>query len=99
MIWPLLLVADTATDPTATITTAFVQLGAVGALALILLWFSLGAYKDVKAQREQERARAERAEAELRVLNADLTNKYVPVLTDAVRILGDVTALMRERKQ
>lgn len=86
-------------DPTSSITTAFIQLGAVGGLALILLWFSLGAYKDLKMQREQERQRADRAETELRALNADLTNKYVPVLTDAVRILGEVTGLMRDRER
>lgn len=77
---------------------AWLNFGAMGLLAFVLflgyralLSFAQGAY-------QRERDRADRLAEELRVLNTELRDRYVPTMTEAVRVLGDVTALMRERR-
>jgi hypothetical protein len=88
--------------PSPGLDATLLQYGAIGAIALGGMWFGLGAYR-----REVRRSDALAAElsklrddhaAELRALNAEIRDKQVPVLSEAVRVLGDVTVLMRERR-
>lgn len=82
--------------------TTLMQYGAVGAFAAGGVWFVLGAYRlEVRRgdalTKELSTLRDAHA-AELRALNAEIRDKQVPVLSEAVRVLGDVTVLMRERR-
>lgn len=72
--------------------TPFLQLGAVGALALLLLTFARGAY-----QREAKRSDA--LEEELRRLHTDLRERFVPLMTEVTRVLAEAHSLLRERNR
>lgn len=96
--WVVLLAAADSSPPDQA-TSAFINLGAIGALALMLLWFSLGAYKDLKLQRDQERQRAERAEAALEALNREVRDQAVPVLVRVAEILARVADDQRRERR
>lgn len=74
------------------VVSVFLQYGALGALALVLLLFARGAYK-------RETERADRAEARLDELHRDMRDKVVPVLTEATRSMADVAVMLRERER
>lgn len=62
--------------------STFLQLGAIGALALFLLWFSYKVYgREVK--------RADTAEADLKALQEKVISLYVPAVTEASRVVGE----------
>lgn len=69
----------------------FLQFGAIGALALLLLAFARGAY-----QRETKRSDA--LEEELRRINTELRDRMVPLLTEVARVLADAHTLLRDRR-
>lgn len=69
----------------------FLQLGAIGALALLLLAFARGAYL-------REAKRSDALEEELRRINTELRDRMVPLLTEVARVLGDAHTLLRERR-
>lgn len=75
------------------VTDTFLQLGAIGALALLLLWFAFRVYN-------REIKRCDELEAELRAVQKDVIDKYVPALTEASRIVADAfVELRRERER
>jgi hypothetical protein len=82
-------VADS--DPLSGAASVILQYGALGALTVTLLYIHLSSYR-------REARRADALEAELRRLNADLRDRLVPTMTEVVRVLGDVAALMRDRR-
>jgi len=92
-----LLAADNTTPDSPT--TAIINLGAIGGLAVLLLWFSLGAYRDLKTQRDQERQRAERAEAALEALNREVRDQAVPVLVRVAEILARIADDQRRERR
>lgn len=69
-----------------------INLGAIGVVCALLIPFARSAYR-------REVARADKAEAELSALNRELRERYVPMMTDVVRVLGEATAAMRERER
>lgn len=69
----------------------FVQLGAIGALALLLLSFARGAYL-------REAKRADALEEELRRINTELRDRMVPLLTEVTRVITDAHNLLREHR-
>jgi hypothetical protein len=66
----------------------FFAYGPVGVLAFGGLWFGFRVYN-------REAARADR-EAQAK---ADLMEKVLPLMTDAVRALSDATAILREHER
>jgi hypothetical protein len=66
----------------------FFQYGPVGVLAAGGLWFGFRVYN-------REAARADR-EAQAK---ADLMEKVIPLMTDAVRVLSDATAILRDQQR
>ena len=87
----LLAVGATTTEPTVDAIAPFVQLGAIGALAILLMWFALGAYR-------RETARADKAEDQLRQLEKEMRDSVVPQLVRVAEVLGDVTTALRDRR-
>lgn len=73
-------------------TSPLLQYGAIGVIAALLIVFARGAY-----QREAKRADA--LDEELRRLNADMRERLVPLMTDVVRVLAEVNALQRDRRE
>jgi hypothetical protein len=72
---PLLLLAQDPTAPAGAF-GALIQLGAVGGIAALLLWFAFRAY-------QAERARADRLEAKLYATLEAMQDKVVPALLEA----------------
>lgn len=79
------------TDPVDPTWTPFVNLGAIGVLAAMLLIFAKGAY-----QREVKRADA--AEAALAALQTKVIDLYVPAVTEATRVVSDFIAEARRER-
>lgn len=92
-------IAASESAPVDSPTAAIINLGAIGGLAVLLLWFSLGAYRDLKLQRDQERQRAERAEAALEALNRDVREQAVPVLVRVAEILARIADEQRRDRR
>jgi hypothetical protein len=65
----------------------FFQYGPVGVLAVGGLWFGFRVYN-------REAARADR-EAQAK---ADLMEKVIPLMTDAVRVLADATEILKDHR-
>lgn len=86
--------ANDSSDP---IISAFIQLGAIGALALVLLWFANRAYSDVKAQRDQERVRADRLEEKLDELSEQIRTQVVTALVRATEAVAQADGDHRRR--
>lgn len=82
----LLFAADAGQAPGADV---FVQYGALGAIALILLWFA-------KSAIDRERDRADRMEEEVRRLNQLTQDKTVPALEAATRAVAETAELLRD---
>jgi hypothetical protein len=86
--------------------TVFAQYGALGAIAIVLIFFAKGAYQDVrdraKIAYQDVRDRADRLEEENRRLNALILDRVVPALTAATQIAEEsgrmINALQRERE-
>lgn len=78
-------------DPAGDVTAVFLQYGVLGAFALFGLWFFRTVYK-------RETERADRAEAALAVLNQDVREKVIPVLTEAARAVADATIALRDAR-
>lgn len=98
----LVLLLAAAGDPPGGVDTTLLQYGAVGAIAAGGAWFGLGAYRrEVRRadSLEQELRRvSDQHAAELRALNVEMRDKLVPAVIDAVRVMADVSAVMRERR-
>lgn len=65
------------------------QYGAIGVFAVLLVFFAFSAIK-------RERDRTDRAEQELRELNAAMREEVIPVLTQATNAIVRVTDTMAE---
>lgn len=63
------------------LTAPLVQYGAVGLLALAAMFWAWTLYKQALEGQKRERERADRLEAEVKKLNDDIHEKYIPVLT------------------
>lgn len=59
----------------------FINLGAIGVLAAMLLIFAKGAY-------QREVKRADTAEAALQALQVKVIDMYVPATVEATRVIG-----------
>lgn len=70
----------------------FLNLGAIGALALLLLWFARGAYA-------REVTRADRSDMALAELNKEMREKVIPALVDATRALADAADALRDGRR
>lgn len=57
------------------------QYGAVGLLALAAMFWAWTLYKQALDGQKRERDRADRLEAEVKKLNDDIHEKFIPVLT------------------
>lgn len=82
-----------------TTTTALIQYGAVGLLAIL----ALGAVR-VLFQREVQahdaaQKRADRLEEELRQHNATVQERYLTTLAEATRVMSDVLETVRSRDE
>jgi len=83
----------------------FAQYGALGAIAIVLIWFAKGAYQDVRERAkiayQDVRERADRLEEENRRLNALILDRVIPALTSATQIAEEsakmINDLLRER--
>lgn len=75
---------------------SLLQYGAIGALLVIAIFGLTRLYQRIVANADAERQRAERAEQELRELNAKIQDRVLGVLSDATHAIGDVVALLRE---
>jgi hypothetical protein len=70
----------------------FVNLGAIGVLAGMLLIFAKGAY-------QREVKRADTAEAALAALQTKVIELYVPAVVEATRVVGEfLTEARRDRR-
>ncbi|MCW2904203.1 MAG: hypothetical protein JWO67_6468 [Streptosporangiaceae bacterium] len=58
-----------------------VQYGAVGVLAMATMFWAWKLYQQALENAKRERERADRLETEIHKLNADIQEKYIPVLT------------------
>lgn len=65
------------------------QYGAVGLLAMAAMFWAWTLYRQSAEAMRRERDRADRLEAEVRKLNADINEKYIPVLTRITDVLQD----------
>lgn len=70
----------------------FINLGAIGAMCLVLLTFARGAYADAIRQRDE-------AQEALDELNRELREKTVPALVEANRTMTRVIALLDEQRR
>lgn len=64
-----------------------VQYGAVGVLAMATMFWAWTLYKQALESVKRERERGDRLEAEVQRLNADIHEKYIPVLTRVTDVL------------
>lgn len=99
-------------DPIGSAQGVFLQYGAVGAILLVLLWFSYGAIRRERDATDRERSRAEKAEEALAEINRLMRTEVIPVLTRATEattrvtdvvgrvtdVLSDVSAVLRDRR-
>lgn len=77
------------------VTSAFVQYGALGVIALLaLLAVRVLFQREVRAL-DLERQRADRLEEELRKINTTIQDKYVSTLTEATRVMGDILEMIK----
>lgn len=78
-----------AADPPTALTAPLLQAGAIGAICVAMGWVHLSFIRDLRGQRDAERARADRAEQALAVLNQEVRQQVVPVLERvAERLVG-----------
>jgi hypothetical protein len=73
-------------------TSPLLQYGAIGVITVLLIAFARTAY-------QRETKRADSLDEELRRLNADMRERLVPLMTDVVRVLAEVNALQRDRRE
>lgn len=90
-------------DATGTVDlSVFAQYGALGILAAALLWYAKGATARERDQTDQQRARADRLEAEVQRLNSLIADRAIPALMAASRAAEESAALLsavqRERE-
>lgn len=79
---PTQVVLAAADEVGGAVASSFLQLGAIGGLALMLLWFSYKVYgREVK--------RADAAEEALRALQTKVIDLYVPAVSEATRVVGE----------
>lgn len=83
--------AANAADPTAGITSTFLQFGVLGAVALLGLWFVLTTYR-------REVNRADAADKALAELNREMRDKVIPALTEATGALVECARILRDRR-
>jgi hypothetical protein len=81
--------ATTGTDNGIDLSQPLVQYGAVGVLATAAMFWAWTLYKQAQDNMKRERDRADRLEAEIAKLNADIHGKYIPVLTRVTDVLQD----------
>lgn len=87
----LLRQASTAPAPSSglDLSAPLVQYGAVGLLATAAMFWAWTLYRQAQDNMKRERERADRLEAEVAKLNADIHGKYIPVLTRVTDVLQD----------
>lgn len=81
----LLAAASTGID----LSQPLAQYSAVGVLASAAMFWAWTLYKQAQDNMKRERERADRLEAEIAKLNADIHTKYIPVLTRVTDVLQD----------
>lgn len=78
--------------------SVFFQYGALGGIAIALIWFARGAYADVrdraKTAYQDVLERANRLEEENRKLNTLILDRVIPALTTATQIAEESTRLL-----
>jgi len=90
----MMLAAAGPPDPT----SAFLQYGIVGVVALICLYGMVKLFNMLQKNNEREVQRADRAEAELKTLNDTLRDSVIAQLTRATDATARVLALFDERR-
>lgn len=89
--------AQAATVPTDAV-AAVVQTGAIGALLVLALLGLYQLYKRIINNADEQRVRAEKAEAEVRELNKEIRGDVLKTLTDATHAISSVIEqLKRDR--
>lgn len=83
------IISQGSSSPASALSQPLVQYGAVGVLAMAAMFWAWTLYKQAEAAMKRERERADRLEAEVQKLNADIHGKYIPVLTRVTDILQD----------
>lgn len=86
LLLAVVVLAADATDPA----PSLVSYGGVGILALALLWAVRELWAREKANSDHHKERAEKAEAEVRRLNASIQDQHLPVLMKATEVLGQM---------
>ena len=84
----------------ADIAPAFLQLGAVGAVALLAVYAVAKLFTRTAAQSDAavaaERARADRLEKQLSDLNAAMIDRFLPATLQSSQLMGEVLAELRK---
>lgn len=84
----------------ADIAPAFLQLGAVGAVALLAVYAVAKLFARTAAQSDAavaaERARADRLEKQLADLNAAMIDRFLPATLQSTQLMGEVLAELRK---
>jgi hypothetical protein len=85
------------TDPS--VAAILAQYGAVGLIALIALVAVRVLFKREVSAHDEDRARADRLEAELRTLNQLVRDQYIGTLAQATRAISEANDAVREALQ
>lgn len=75
----------------------FVQYGALGVIAGLALAAVRVMFKRETDAHDQERARADRLEAELLKLNEAVRTQYISTVAEATKAIGDALSVVRRR--
>lgn len=76
---------------------AFLQYGALGAVTLMSLMAIRVMYAQFQKNADQERARADRLEEQLRELNETIRSEYITTIATATRAIADALAAVRRQ--
>jgi F0F1-type ATP synthase membrane subunit b/b' len=76
-------------DSTGGVDGVLLQYGPLGAFALVLLYFAWNAIKRERQNTDTERARANRLEEQLRILNETVQSQTMRALNEATKAVGD----------
>lgn len=80
-------------EPTSALTTIG-QAGLLGALLVVALWACWKFYQRIIANADEQRARAEKAEQEVRELNGLIRDRVLVALADATHAMKDVLTVL-----
>lgn len=80
-------------------TSALVQYGALGVIAILALGAVRVLFQREVSAHDLERQRADRLEEELRKLNSTIQDRYIITLGEASRVMGEVLDYLRRENR